>query len=329
MCETFGSHSRTFARYYRTANRTTMAFLELEHVSKYYGSYRANDDITFSIERGRLFGVLGPNGAGKTTLLRMITRILLPDEGTILFEGQPLAIDHQRRIGYVPEERGLYKNLTVLDNLRYFGQLKGLSRQDATIATLRWLERMDARGWETKKVRELSKGMSQKVQFIASVLHDPPLLVLDEPFSGLDPINVEVFLGAIAELRAQGTTILFSTHVMEQVEQLCDDIVLINRGRIVEYGSIRQVKARYGIRRLELEFEGDGSTLEELPGVTVIERRDHSIAFELNGGIAQAQAIIAAALERTMLRRAECVEPTLREIFIETIRRTQPEENVA
>ncbi|MCX8050296.1 MAG: ATP-binding cassette domain-containing protein [Chlorobi bacterium] len=306
-----------------------MAFLELEGVTKRYGTYCANDGISFSVERGRLFGVLGPNGAGKTTLLRMITRILLPDEGTIRFDGEPLRIEHQQRIGYVPEERGLYKNLTVLDNLRYFGQLKGLSYADATARTLRWLDRMEAHGWEKKKVRELSKGMSQKVQFIASVLHDPPLLVLDEPFSGLDPINVEVFLDVIAELRAGGTTILFSTHVMEQVEQLCDDIVLINRGRIVESGSLRQVKARYGIRRLELEFEGSGDFLDRLPQLSIVERRDHSVAIALDGGIEQAQRIIAAALEHTMLRRAECVEPTLREIFIETVRRTQSEEVTA
>ncbi|GIV53713.1 MAG: ABC transporter ATP-binding protein [Candidatus Kapaibacterium sp.] len=306
-----------------------MAFLELEHVSKWYGTYRANDDITFGVEPGRLFGVLGPNGAGKTTLLRMITRILLPDQGRILFNGEPLRIEHQQRIGYVPEERGLYKNLTVLDNLQYFAQLKGLSAPTARERAHWWLQRMDARGWEKKKVRELSKGMSQKVQFIASVLHQPPLLVLDEPFSGLDPLNVEVFLDVIAELRSSGTTILFSTHVMEQVEQLCDDIVLINRGRIVEYGSLRQVKARYGIRRLELEFDGDDSFLDRLGAVTILERRDHSAAIELSGGLPQAQHIIAEALQHTMLRRAECVEPTLREIFIETVRRTQPQEIAA
>ncbi|MCX7929399.1 MAG: ATP-binding cassette domain-containing protein [Chlorobi bacterium] len=306
-----------------------MAFLELDQVTKFYGSYCANDKITFQVERGRLFGVLGPNGAGKTTLLRMITRILLPDSGAILVEGKPLAREDQHRIGYVPEERGLYKNLTVLDNLRYFGQLKGLSYTDATMRAVQWLERMDASGWEKKKVRELSKGMSQKVQFIASVLHEPPLLVLDEPFSGLDPLNVEVFLNVIAELRVGGTTILFSTHVMEQVEQMCDDIVLINRGRIVESGVLRHVKARYGIRRLELEFEGGGEFLDRIPSVRILERSDHRAAIELSRGIAEAQELIAIALQHTQLRRAECVEPTLREIFIETVRRTQTDEVTA
>lgn len=295
-------------------------------MTKYYGSYAANDNITFSVERGRLFGVLGPNGAGKTTLLRMITRILLPDSGQILFEGTPLRAEHQQQIGYVPEERGLYKNLTVLDNLRYFAQLKGLTAAEATRRAQWWLHRMDTHGWEKKKVRELSKGMSQKVQFIAAVLHAPPLLILDEPFSGLDPLNVEVFLDVIAELRTGGTTILFSTHVMEQVEQLCDDIVLINRGRVVEHGNLRQVKARYGIRRLELEFDGDGSFLEHIPGLTILDRRDHSVAIELTGGLRQAQDIIASALQHVILRRAECVEPTLREIFIETVRRTHTPE---
>ncbi len=306
-----------------------MAFIELQHVSKRYGTFYANRDISFAVEQGRLFGVLGPNGAGKTTLLRMITRILLPDEGSILFAGETLAQHHQRRIGYVPEERGLYKNLTVLDNLRYFGQLKGLSSAEVTRRGLWWLERMDAHGWEKKKIRELSKGMSQKIQFIVSVLHDPPLLVLDEPFSGLDPLNAEVFLEVITELRAKGTTILFSTHVMEQVEQLCDDIVLINRGRIVESGSLRQIKARYGIRRLELAFDGDDSFLQELDGISIADRRNGSISIELSGGIEQAQRIIARALEYGTLRRAECIEPTLREIFIETVRRTETEEVAA
>jgi len=217
----------------------------------------------------------------------------------------------------------------VLDNLRYFGQLKGLSSTEVTRRGLWWLERMDAHGWGKKKIRELSKGMSQKIQFIVSVLHDPPLLVLDEPFSGLDPLNAEVFLDVITELRAKGTTILFSTHVMEQVEQLCDDIVLINRGRIVESGSLRQIKARYGIRRLELAFDGDDSFLQELDGISIADRRNGSISIELSGGIEQAQQIIARALEHGTLRRAECIEPTLREIFIETVRRTETEEVAA
>jgi ABC-2 type transport system ATP-binding protein len=302
-----------------------MALLELERVSKRYGDFYANREISFSVDAGRLFGILGPNGAGKTTLLRMITRILLPDEGIILLDGKPLSQDHQRSIGYVPEERGLYKNLTVLDNLRYFGQLKGLSSADATRRAYWWLERMDAQGWEKKKVRELSKGMSQKVQFIASALHEPPLLVLDEPFSGLDPLNVEVFLAVIRELQSKGTTVLLSTHVMEQVEQLCDDIVLINRGRIVVSGNLRQIKAQYGVRTLELEFTGDGRFLEQLEGVTIKELRNGFASIELEGGIEHAQQIIAIALQHTTLRRAECIEPSLREIFIETVRRTQSE----
>ncbi|MCS7000885.1 MAG: ATP-binding cassette domain-containing protein [Bacteroidota bacterium] len=303
-----------------------MAFLEVQGVVKRYGRYLANDQISFSVEQGRLFGVLGPNGAGKTTLLRMITRIILPDEGSILLEGQPLSAEHQRRIGYVPEERGLYRNLTVLDNLQYFGQLKGLSRTEATAQALHWLAFMETHGWEKKKVRELSKGMSQKVQFIAAVLHRPSLLVLDEPFSGLDPINVEVFLRAIDELRSQGTTILFSTHVMEQAEQMCEDIVLINRGRIVESGRLRDIKARFGIRRFELDFEGDSRFLEALPPARILSCTDHSVAIALENGFAEAQQIIAWALERTTIRRAECIEPSLREIFIETVRRSQSEE---
>lgn len=305
-----------------------MAFLEVVSVTKRFGKFIANDRITFSVERGRIFGILGPNGAGKTTLLRMITRILLPDDGLIRFEGELLRNEHQRRIGYVPEERGLYKNLTVLDNLRYFGQLKGLSSADATQRAFWWLARMECGGWEKKKVRELSKGMSQKVQFITSVLHHPPLLILDEPFSGLDPLNVELFLDVITELRANGTTILFSTHVMEQAEQLLDDIVLINRGRIVEQGSLREVKARYGIRRLELEFDGNEAFISQR-NLRIIERRNHLLTIELKEGIEQAQQIIAQALMHGTVYRAACIQPSLREIFIETVRRTQTEDVLA
>lgn len=297
-----------------------MQILQLEHVTKYYGKHKANDNISFEVSQGKLFGILGPNGAGKTTLLRMITRILVPDEGTILFAGKPLTQEHQRLIGYVPEERGLYRNLTVVDNLRYFGQLKGLTTQECTQRAYQWLERVDARGWEKKKVRELSKGMSQKIQFIVAVLHNPPLLILDEPFSGLDPVNQELFLQVITELRTQGTTILLSTHIMDQAERLCDDIVLISHGRIVEYGSLRQIKSRYGIRYLLLEFEGDGQFLSSLPNVQLTEVSNGRALLELNDGLQQAQHIIATALQHALLRRAECIEPSLHEIFIEAIK---------
>lgn len=298
-----------------------MAILELLEVSKRFGRNRAVDGVSFSVEPGRIFGLLGPNGAGKTTTIRMITYILLPDSGRIMLMGRPVGPEQQQRIGYLPEERGLYRRMRVLEQLVYFGRLKGLSARQAQEAARRWLQRLQAMGWEEKRVEELSKGMQQKVQFIASVLHEPDLLILDEPYTGLDPLNTELLTQVILELKAQGKTILFSTHRMEQVEQLCDDIVLINRGQVVLAGSVREIKARYRKDTIRLEFSGPDGVLDRLPGVQVISRSRHAAELRMLDPALRPQNLLLRLASELEIQRFEILEPSLQQIFIETVSR--------
>jgi ABC-2 type transport system ATP-binding protein len=234
-----------------------MSLLSLQHIVKQYGVYRASDDVSFEIPKGKIFGLLGPNGAGKTTLIRMITRILYPDSGTILFNGEQLVDRHTENIGYMPEERGLYKKMKVGEHLIYLGRLKGLSQQRAKDSVAKWLAKFEIENWYNKNIEELSKGMSQKVQFIATVLHDPELLILDEPFSGLDPINSKLIEEEIHAMSGQGKTIIFSTHRMEQVEEICDEIVLVNRGRKILEGEVKELKQRFKENKFRISFNGE------------------------------------------------------------------------
>lgn len=234
-----------------------MSQLALRHIVKKYGTYMASDDVSFEIPKGKIFGLLGPNGAGKTTLIRMVTRILYPDSGEILFNGQPLSDKHTERTGYMPEERGLYKKMKVGEHLVYLAQLKGLSYKRARVIVRQWLEKFQITDWEHKTIEELSKGMSQKVQFIGTILHEPELLILDEPFSGLDPINSKLIEDEIHELAKKGVTIIFSTHRMEQVEEICDDIVLVNKGRVILQGGIKELKQRFKENRFRVSYNGE------------------------------------------------------------------------
>ncbi|ASZ09795.1 ATP-binding cassette domain-containing protein [Chitinophaga pendula] len=223
-----------------------MNLLDIKHLKKYYATHKAVDDISFSIPAGSIFGLLGPNGAGKTTLLRMITGIFYPDEGEILFDGRPFnALNDTRNIGYMPEERGLYKKMKVGEQVRYLAQLKGLSSIEAKKKVKYWFDKMEIGSWTNKKIEELSKGMQQKVQFIATVLHEPKLLILDEPFSGLDPINSNLIKEEIFDLCRKGTTIIFSTHRMEQVEEICDHIILVNQGHKILDGSVKEIRQSF------------------------------------------------------------------------------------
>lgn len=217
----------------------------------------ASDDVSIEIPKGKIFGLLGPNGAGKTTLIRMITRILYPDSGVILFNGEPLSDRHTEQTGYMPEERGLYKKMKVGEHLIYLGRLKGLSNPQAKANVHQWLEKFNITNWFNKNIEELSKGMSQKVQFIATVLHDPELLILDEPFSGLDPINSKLIEEEIYELSEKGKTIIFSTHRMEQVEEICDDIVLVNKGKKILEGGVKELKHRFKENKFRVSFNGE------------------------------------------------------------------------
>ncbi len=294
----------------------------LQAVTKRYDGLTAVDHLSLEIRRGALFGLLGPNGAGKTTTLRMLMRILVPDEGQVAILGQPLSDGRQDLIGYLPEERGLYIKMEVLKVLVFLGALKGLSEAEARSRAQSWLERLELGDWAQKKVTDLSKGMQQKVQFIAAVLSRPPVLILDEPFTGLDPMNAAVLKDIMLELRKEGATLILSTHRMEQVEMMCDSICLINKGRNVLSGDLKAIKRAYGKNTLRIEYEGDGSFLE-IPGL--IEKTNQYGALveaKLRPG-ADPQELLKAAVQRgTRINRFELVEPPLNEIFIEEVSRT-------
>ncbi|MEY2720126.1 MAG: hypothetical protein RLZZ273_1492 [Bacteroidota bacterium] len=291
--------------------------LTVSNVSKRFGSHVANDNVSLSVRQGSIFGLLGPNGAGKTTLIRMITQIIEPDQGSISLQG---IADGERstRIGYLPEERGLYKKLTVLEQIVYFATLKGLSPSSAQRQARTWLERMDASGWESKKVQELSKGMQQKVQFIATVMHAPSLLILDEPFSGLDPVNADLMISVIKELQAAGTTIMLSTHQMDQVERLCDDIALINRGRVVLDGQLSAIRSANATNRLRFRTSGSADALQGIALTSVHSIGPDWIELECGEG-ANAKGVLRQALEHADILQFTVVEPTLHEIFVRTV----------
>ncbi len=299
-----------------------MARLDVSGVTKRYGSKTAVDNVSFTAAPGRILGLLGPNGAGKTSTIRMITYITMPDEGTIRYDGREVGAWSQQRMGYLPEERGLYKRLRVREQLVYLGTLKGLSTADAQTQADRWLDRFDATGWADKKTEELSKGMQQKVQFIATLLHDPSLLILDEPFSGLDPINSDLLRDVILELRANDRTILFASHRMEQVEQLCDDICLMARGDVVLQGNLRDIKKQFGRNTVVLEFDGGDAFVDELVAdgaVRVNTRSAHRAELTLTGTVPGRHILETAVARTDELYRFERVEPPLSEIFIEVV----------
>lgn len=228
--------------------------LEIRNIVKQYSKHRALDGVSFHVEKGGIFGLLGPNGAGKTSLIRIINQITAPDEGEILFDGERLNPNHIGRIGYLPEERGLYKKMEIGEQMLYLAQLKGLSKAEATERIKKWFVRMEMETWWNKKVQDLSKGMQQKVQFVATVVHQPDLIILDEPFSGFDPVNVNIIKEEILELNRQGATIIFSTHRMESVEELCDSIVLIHKSKKILGGSVEEIKNTYKTNTYQLSY---------------------------------------------------------------------------
>ncbi|MCS7014299.1 MAG: ATP-binding cassette domain-containing protein [Chloroherpetonaceae bacterium] len=298
--------------------------LKLINVTKSYADKVAVKNLSFELQRGEIFGLLGPNGAGKTSTIRMICGITYPDKGTVEFLGRPMCAELQNKIGYLPEERGLYRKMTVSETLLYFAELKGLSRSAAKAHVEHWATRFDIHAWLKKKVEELSKGMQQKVQFISVVLHEPELLILDEPFSGLDPINSELIMDVIMELKKAGKTILFSTHRMEQVEKICDSIVLINNGEKVLGGSVREIKRAYGKNHLHLDFEGSDHFIDALVAqgkVEVSDRSPKSVELKLLNGTTP-KDILTQIRSDTDITRFELAEPSLKEIFISCVGET-------
>lgn len=292
--------------------------LVLENVVKRYASKLAVDHLSLNIPKGQIFGLLGPNGAGKTSTIRMITRITRADSGTMFFRGEPLRDEHQQFIGYMPEERGLYKRMKVEEQLLYILQLKGMRKPDARQKIDYWLERFSLSEWRNNKVSELSKGMSQKVQFIATIAHNPPLLILDEPFSGLDPVNTQLLEDIIFELRDAGTTIIFSTHRMEQVEELCEAIALISDGKIVLEGGIQEIQDQFRKNFYQVE-------LQEVPQHInwpneAIERSRSKREFRLELPKHQSREdFFRNLIEQFAVLRVEHETPSLRDIFIEIV----------
>ncbi len=301
--------------------------LELDHVTKAFDEFVAVDDLSFKIPEGEIFGLLGPNGAGKTSTIRMMIGITVPDSGAVRIFGQPLTGDSRsrgllNRVGYLPEERGLYKKMKIIENLIFLARLKGISVAEAKRRAQQWLERLELGGWSNSKIEELSKGMQQKVQFIAAVMHEPEFLILDEPFSGLDPASSLVLKDALLELKKQGKTILFSTHRMDTVERLCDSICLVNRGRSVLLGNLREIKASYGRSSIQLEYEGELPQLGDPSLVANFNDFGNYVELRLAEG-ADPQKFLTAAMRSAKIRRFEMVEPSLEEIFIDTVDSTR------
>ncbi len=296
-----------------------MNILSLDNVVKRYHNHTAVDHVSFDIPKGIVFGFLGPNGAGKSSLIRIITSITAADEGTILLDGEPINEMTSSHMGYMPEERGLYKKMKVGEQLLYLAQLKGMSKKEAKESIKKWFIKFGIEDWWGKKVEELSKGMQQKIQFIATVVHNPKLLILDEPFSGLDPINTNLIKDEIAELNRNGVSIIFSTHRMEQVEKVCDRIVLINQGKVILEGDVDQVQQEYKDHIFRIEFDGNMPTDLQNPNFSIIADDEKSVtiqAKEGHNGNELLQNLISKGIE---IKSYQEVLPTLNEIFIKKV----------
>ena len=291
--------------------------LQLTNVRKVFNKTVAVDDLSFSVSQNETFGLLGPNGAGKTTALRMIMNIIQPDAGRIEFRGRRLEKADFLKVGYLPEERGLYQKMKLKETVVYLARLKGLSQAEAGKRTDEYLRRFDLSGFALRKIQELSKGNQQKVQFIISVIHQPELVILDEPFSGLDPVNQLLLKEIIGELQARGATVIFSTHQMEQVEKLCDRICLINRGKLILYGDLRKIKKDYGTQMLAIDYSGEQTALADLnlPDMRVTANQ---INARLTGD-SNLNDLLQTVMQRVQVTRFELLEPSLEQIFIEQV----------
>lgn len=290
-----------------------MNAVELSHVTKTYGNHVAVDDLSLAVPKGSVYGFIGPNGSGKTTTIRMILHIIHPDQGDISVLGMSGTRAANDRVGYLPEERGLYKKMTVARILAYYASLKGMSARAAKAAGDEWLERFELTDWKNKKVEALSKGMSQKVQFISTVIAAPELVILDEPFSGLDPVNLEVLRSAILELRERGSTVIFSTHDMSVAEKMCDSIFMIFRGRKVLDGTLDDIQAKYGADTIRLRIEGGRDLLEGLPGVNRVADMGRYQELRVDG---DPQDVLRELVQRTNVNLFEIAQPSLHDIFV-------------
>lgn len=309
-----------------------MELIKVENISKSFGGKYALDNVSFNIQKGKIFGLLGPNGAGKTTLLRILNRITLPDKGEVFFNGEPICDEHISTVGYLPEERGLYKKMKVGEQALFFARLKGMSKSDAKNELLKWFMRFGIQSWWDKKVEELSKGMAQKVQFIVTVVHRPQLLILDEPFSGFDPVNAELIKNEILKLRDEGTTVILSSHNMNSVQELCDDILLLNKSREVLKGGVKEIRERFGRNRYSVVFRGkpddfNEAIAENVGDVTVTEESENVYrAVFLIKEHTEKKSVISLLNERVDILEFSSALPSMNEIFINQIERVEHEQ---
>ena len=308
-----------------------LSMLQLNHITKTYGTFRAVDDLSFTAEEGKIIGVIGPNGAGKSTTIRLIMNILRPDSGEILINGKPYCEDDSDQIGYLPEERGLYKKQKVSEMLHYLGALKGMKKDECERHIDHWLMRFGLSEWKNKKIEALSKGMSQKIQFISAVMHSPKILFLDEPFSGLDPVSSDQLLDVIREMKEQGRIILFSTHVMETAEIICDHIIMLNHGKKILDGSIHEIRREFGSNTLTLDLEGDHGFLSGIDAVAGVSERGNSINVSFKKG-SDINALIVEIVGKAYqngcsISSLKVDEPSLHSIFVGIAGSCEPESN--
>ena len=303
-----------------------MALIECRDVCKNFGEKVALDHVSLDIPKGQIFGLLGPNGAGKTTMIRIINRITIPNSGEVLFDGRPITQKDVEKIGYLPEERGLYRKMEVGDQAMYLAQLKGMSEKDARAELKKWFMKFGIQDWWKKKVEELSKGMAQKVQFITTVVHKPSLMILDEPFSGFDPVNAELIRKEILELKEQGATVILSTHNMESVEELCDNIALINKSHLVITGRVEDIRRRYGNNNVELVYTG-GTPLESVPGLFSIisdtnDAGRHTAVLSLAGQGLGNNVLAEVLKQNVVVNSFKELLPRMNDIFIKLVTET-------
>ncbi|MFY7900224.1 MAG: ABC transporter ATP-binding protein [Chitinophagaceae bacterium] len=299
------------------------SILELHHLKKHYATQKAVDDISFNIEQGSIFGLLGPNGAGKTTLLRMITGIFYPDSGDIIFDGKKFNPQEDIiKIGYMPEERGLYKKMKIGEQALYLAQLKGLSKSEAMQKIKYWFEKLEMQSWWNKKVEDLSKGMSQKLQFVTTVLHEPKLIILDEPFSGLDPVNANLIKDEIYGLAQRGCTIIFSTHRMEQVEEICKHIVLVNLGQKILDGTVQSVKQQFKENKFSIQL-AESITNTENNAFSILENKENKLTVKINDGFRSNDVLQHFIQNNITIESFNEILPSLNDIFIDLVEGTK------
>ena len=296
-----------------------MAILNVQNVEKTFDKTRAVQDLSFTINEGEVFGLLGPNGAGKTTTIRMIMDIIRPDKGEISLFGKPNSVALRELIGYLPEERGLYKKMKVMDCLLFFAEIKGVNPKSITGQAEDWLEKMELTKWRDNKVVDLSRGMQQKLQFICTVIHKPKLIILDEPFTGLDPVNTVLLKDVMLELKKEGTTIIFSTHLMEQVEKLCESICLINKGQNVLYGKLDQIKKQFGTNRIRMSYSGSDDFLNDKNIVASYDNYGQYVEL-VPAGDKTPNQVLKAVVDKVSVLEFKVTDPSLNEIFIKVVK---------